>query len=179
MLNGFDIVYTDITITQRGFDYQNLRRLKAGYDAAMATKPDIVFNLIDLRAFPFCGTISYFVTPAGIDKVRTLVRNELEAGPSLEIDLFYQREINAGRLRAACVFPFLTSVNYDQADRSTITERKPISAEGLARRMARYSFFVDCDLSVASSALAPLTTQRTGDPHLNLLADIQRILTSP
>ena len=164
----FDIIYTDVSITARGYDYENLRKLKAGYDAAMSAKPDIGFKFINLFRFPFCGTISYFVTPAGFDKVRSLVHNELKnGGPSLEIDLLYQREINGGHLRAACIFPFITSVQYDHASASTITARGPNTAARLARRMARYSFFVDCDLSAANAILAPLTAQRANDRHLN------------
>jgi GR25 family glycosyltransferase involved in LPS biosynthesis len=176
-LDVFDIIYTDIIIAR--FDHRDIRKLKAAFDIAMASEPDIALQLVDLRGFPFAGTTSYFLTPAGISKVGALVGKEREAGPSLPIDLFYRREVNAGRLRAACIFPFVTSVDHSGA--STVTEQKPgasASAEIMASRMARYSFFVDRDLSVASAALAPLTAPTVGDRHLNLLADIYRILIS-
>jgi hypothetical protein len=187
-MQGMDIIYTDVRFTSRAFDYENLRKLKAGYDLAIATKPDVTFTFINLRAFPFGGTISYLVAPASINKVRALVHHELKAGPSLPIDLLYQREIHAGRLSAGCIFPFITSVNYDHSSASTIKKPTQPSAEGrerrspaerLARRMGRYLFFVECDLSAASASLAPLTAQRADDRHLNLLADIQRVLISP
>ena len=186
-MRDFDIVYTDLTLTSRAFDYGNLRRLKAAYDNAMAARPHVAFKLIELRAFPFCGTISYFVTPGGMRKVRALLEDELKAGPALPIDLFYQQEINAGNLKAACIFPFVTTVNFHHSGTSTIRndprpvdsqKPHPSQAEIIARKIGRYAFFVDCDLQQATTTLAPLLVQRAREPHLGLLADIQRILIS-
>ncbi len=170
----YDMVFTDIIVAAPHL--VTLHNLKASYDRAMVNAPDVQIGLIDLRNSNFAGANSYLVNPASLEKVRAAVGADWDAGPTLGVDMLYRREIQQGRLRAACIFPFLSRVHPTLAMESTIGVREVSAAYAMASDLLRLAFYVDADPAEISRELAKLKAPRAGDRHLDLLADIMRVL---
>ena len=112
--------------------------------------------------------------------VAGLLQGELSRaeGPSLPVDLFYRREVFAGRIRAACVFPFLSSIDLQLAQATnTIPGRDGPGAS--INDVLRSAFYVDCDIEGAHGILDRLAQPRGGDRHLELLLRIYRQMIGP
>lgn len=168
-LDQFDIVFTDVF----PFDTQavSLRKLKSAYDAA-TSGPTPRFGLIDLRGFGFGGTNSYFVNVKSLPKVLMAVNGGFLRGQGPQpIDLVFRRDIDAKILRGACVFPFISAVDVELGQASTIADRSELFSSNLLRQ----AFYVDCDLNSLKAFIAPLIARFDGDRHMDVLADIYRL----
>jgi hypothetical protein len=170
----YDLIFTDIIIAAPHL--LTLHNLKAAYDKAMAKAPDIALGVMDLRNSNFGGANSYFVNPASIDKVRTLVEADLASGPTLGVDMLYRREVQQGRLRAACVFPFISRVHLALATQSTIGTGVLSPAQSMASDLLRLIFYIEADPAEVARELAPLKAPKAADKHLDFLADIVRVM---
>ena len=165
----YDLIFTDV------FPWDpsalTLRKLKSGYDAAV-TDGGTRFNLIDLHGFNFGGTNSYLVNTKRLRNLLKAVNGFALRREKLEpMDLLYRRQINARNLRAACVFPFISAVDIDFGQTSTISQRDLL----LPSNLFRHAFYVDCDFARVSALLARLNERFAGDRQMSLLADIQRL----
>lgn len=170
----YDLVYTHVMIVPN--DVTAIGRLKTAWDETTKHSPP-AFGLFDLKGFWFAGAASYFVNPRSRAKVRALLQETL-VGAELRqpVDLLYRSAIWDGRLRGACVFPFLTTLSPEAAVTAQTRERDRATA---AVDLLTTAFYADLDLETAVRRAETLADDRT-DPHLDLLATILRgILASP
>jgi GR25 family glycosyltransferase involved in LPS biosynthesis len=172
MLAQYDLVFTDIIIAAPHIG--TLRHLKATYDQAMAKAPDIQFSVLDLRDSNFGGANSYFINPASAQRVSAILEAEYRAGPNTLLDMVYRREVQAGRLRAAVIFPFVSRVDLKLAADSAIGFHFQTQAQALASDIVRTCFCVEYDPQEVASALAPLTARK--DRQLDHLAGALRVM---
>jgi hypothetical protein len=177
LFERYDLVFTDIILGAP--DLISIRGLEAEFRRSHAAAPDVRLSLLDLRTANPVGTNSYFVNPASLEKVGAILRVQLDGGgPMIPLDWVYQREIQAGRLRAACVFPFLTSVHLKLASASQIRDDTPVWSSG--SDLLRYAFSLGCDIDEIRSAAAALRVKSRGDSHLDhLIRVIRLIISSP
>jgi len=145
-LDACDILYTDVSVPLRSDIYRMYKSMygkAVTYDDAGAIK-SVAFEVFNMKGMAYASAISYLVNRKSIGKLHDLCAAELARGPSLPVDLFYRQKVEEGALKAACLFPFVTSVNLDQVLQSSIDGdlHKPTA---VARLLGRYAFFVDCD----------------------------------
>jgi hypothetical protein len=132
--------------------------------------------LFDLRPLRFAATASYFVNPKSIDLVADTLSRQLAAGPTAPIDLYFRQEVNDGRLKAACIFPFLTSVDIDHTSTISVTDPSRV-----VLILLRSSFYVGRDLRKVSRIMRKVSEaspHKGVDAHLDLLAEIARYALS-
>ncbi len=147
---AFDLVFTHLTISTPPVG--PIPRLRRANAAATATAPDIDFRLMSLRGLNFRGAGSYFINPASLGKIRALLQRECAAGTTLQagIELLYRREVDAGRLRAACVFPFVSNIDPGLVSVSAAVARPG----GLQEELLRSEFYVDSEVKLSIPAIA-------------------------
>lgn len=167
MLDDHDMLFLDMSLpTALEFHAEARQR----YRNDIRRDPDgtaaqIRFSLVDFHA---CMA-SYLVNPRSIDLIRDLLAEELAAGASQPIDVFLRDKIAQGRLRARCLFPFVTSVRLDRVLASTIREDDPPRA-AIGLTLLRHSFFVECDHAATLALARQLLPTPDADPHHRLFA---------
>ena len=123
LFDRFDILFTDTFVSCH---IGLLKFLKTRFDATAAS-PNRPLRLNDLQVMDLAGQnfsclTSYAVGRKSIERVHALCRQELASGPRMPVDLFIRDCVNTGKLRAACVAPFVTSFELDEIAGSTIVE---------------------------------------------------------
>jgi hypothetical protein len=154
MFDRFDVIFTDIGGID---DFRVVRDLKQRYDEVVPLRGEQTFydklQLIDLARFNFAAMSSYVVGPAGADKLLAIYGKETKRGLTIPVDLVVKREVREGRLKAACFFPFLTSISLGGI--AATTSGRTVHDSFLMMALLRYSFFVNRDLDgAAGRALA-------------------------
>lgn len=164
-----DLIFTDVMMVSPAV--ATLRKLWVALGEAN-NGPSPLFRLIDLPGFQFAGANSYFVNRGSIGKVRALLHRELgkASKPTIPIDLLYRREVNAGRLKAVCIFPFISDV---MATPTTMIGRASVSE---IHRFYQRAFFIDSDVEATKAALAAEIPPDNGDKRLDILLDIHKAL---
>jgi GR25 family glycosyltransferase involved in LPS biosynthesis len=174
VFDQFDVLFTDTFVAPH---LGMLKFLKASFDELPATRPLALNDLkvVDLANQNFACTTSFVVGAKGIDRVLALYQQELALGPRAPLDLFLRSAVNAGQLRAGCLFPFVTSFDLDEVARSTLDERSEKTERPSVMVLAalRYSFFVDRDLATAQRHLDAATASARGkrDEHRALIGE--------
>lgn len=149
-LDKWDMLYTDVWVP---LDVEYIRELSALYRECTTSNPDGTlktverFTVLNLRRRVFASTVSYVVNKNSIKKIAAILAEAARGELKLPINLFYRQQIHQGRISAACIFPFVTSVNCRANLLSNITS----AADGkmqrsiLATTMLRNLFFLQCD----------------------------------
>ncbi len=117
------------------------------------------FRLFDLAEAFHAAFQSYIVGARSIDRVLALYRQEISGGIKVPVDIFIQQQVLAGKLRAACLFPFITSFRLEDVVNSTIADQGERASQPSAIVMAvlRYLFFLGCDLNHAKRTIDAAT----------------------
>jgi GR25 family glycosyltransferase involved in LPS biosynthesis len=168
MLDHFDIVFTETLVAP---DVMEIRELKQLFDKHRA---DETFMVRDITQTYYCGASSYLVGPKCRDRVLAAFRRGLDG--RLPNDLFIRQEARAGNLKLGCVFPFVTTVQFDE---ETTTRGRPNDAAWFSKRaidLLRYSFFVDRDFARPAKAIAAMRS--TADPHRDLIEAVLGFVVS-
>lgn len=156
----FDNVDVVVTETYVDRDLMLIRFLRRSYDQCIVKRGEFAsgrgYMMMNMANMNFAGLTSYIVHPAALDRVVDACRRELEKGPELPIDLFFRQMIHGRQWRAACVFPFLSTIRLEHAAETTIAGREQTAASALAMALLRYSFYVDRDLDAAAREFLPL-----------------------
>jgi GR25 family glycosyltransferase involved in LPS biosynthesis len=174
LFEQFDVLFTDIFVPPH---LGILKFLKQAVDGLPSTRPLKLSDLrvVDLADQNFACTTSFIVGAKSIDRVLALYQQEIALGPRAPLDLFLRSAANARQLRAACLFPFITSFNLDEVAGSTLHERgeKKVEPSVVALAALRYSFFVDRDLARARSYLdaATASARARRDEHRALIGE--------
>ena len=181
VFDQFDVVFTDIFVPPH---LGIVKFLKAAVDELPASRPLKLSDLkvVDLADQNFACTTSFVVGAKSIDRVLALYQQEIALGPRAPLDLFLRSAANARQLRAACLFPFITSFNLDEVAGSTLHARSERSVEPSVVVLAalRYSFFVDRDIAAARRYLDAATTAALTkrDEHRALIGDVLDFIVS-
>lgn len=161
----FDVLFTDTFVAPH---LGMLKFLKSSFDQLPSTRPLNLtdLKLVDLASQNFSCLTSYVVSPKATDRLLALYQQEIALGPRAPVDLFLRAAVNAGQLRAACLFPFVTSLDLEEVEKSTLDERSEKTSRPAVMVLAalRYSFFVDRDLKKAQCVLDGVT-KATSDEH--------------
>lgn len=184
LFDHFDIVFTDTFVD---CDLALLKGMKEAFDKTngIASRPLRIadFQIMDLSRRNFACTTSYVAGFRSLDRILALFRQELAVGPRTPIDLFIRDQVHAGKLRAACIFPFVTSLALEDIVGSMIDERSERLEKPSVMMFAalRYSFFLGRDLSHAKHEMdAVIKTRRSpADPHHELIVQAVDYVISP
>jgi hypothetical protein len=174
-IDDHDVLFTDMALP---VDFKFYREARIRYERQIrrpgnGTAPTIQFNF-----FPYIAcTASYLVNRRSIGLICDILGHELERGASDPIDVVLRGKVAEGKLRAKCLFPFITSVLPGKFA-NTVVRGARDQLSDLAVDLVRHSFFVDCD----RSATLRLAEQRLASPdagfHGRLLAVVLGFLTS-
>jgi GR25 family glycosyltransferase involved in LPS biosynthesis len=165
LFDQFDLVFTDTFVAPH---LGMLKFLKASFDDLPPARPVNLETLkvVDLANQNFSCLTSYVVSPKATDRLLALYQQEIALGPRAPVDLFVRGAVNAGQLRAGCLFPFITSFALDEVAKSTLDERSEKTERHgvMALAALRYSFFVDRDLKLAQHYLDEATRAASSKP---------------
>jgi hypothetical protein len=183
LFDHFDVLFTDTFIDS---SLGPLKAMKALFDK-IKVPSGRPMNLSDLQVMDlskqnFACLTSYVVGARSIERVLTLCRQEIAAGARTPVDLLVRQAVHTGKLRAACVFPFVTTFGLEEVIGSTIEEQverlgKP---SVMVFAVLRYSFFIGRDLAYAQRYLdaATRTGRRPTNAHHNLILQALEFLMS-
>jgi GR25 family glycosyltransferase involved in LPS biosynthesis len=173
ILDNMDIIFTDISIP---LDLVIIKALKNYFDSNVvknelsrvtSVKQYTVINLMDM---PFSGFTSYLINKNAISKMHNILKEEMEIGPRQPIDLFIRDKVRAGEIKAGCIFPFITSIQLDSINKTTIRGRYKSDLSILAVQLIRHSFFVECDWDKCNQLIAENFPPIKKDRHHVLLS---------
>src|SRR5579872_2330795 len=149
-----DLIFSDVFVPidcDRIAEYEQLMQAVTQFDEGARRETVSSLRLIDLRGRLWAATSSYVVADRSVDRVAGLLENELKIGPRGPVDLVLRQLVSSGALTAACVMPFLTSV--DLAGDFESTTRQGASAQvrsRVASNIVRQMFFVRPDWGTIS-----------------------------
>jgi hypothetical protein len=176
LLDQYDVLYLDMSVPT---DLDIIRMYKRIYDECTADAPDGSRVLKDVTVLPpervaFSVAASYLVNGHSLDKLDGIGRDHIAQGIRRPYDMFLRDHIRAGDLRAACLFPFLTSVAPDCYQGEDVHGRfKNLSALRLGV-LLRYSFFAGRDWPRCLGLLPAEWSCGIQDPHRNLIMAVLR-----
>jgi GR25 family glycosyltransferase involved in LPS biosynthesis len=181
MFDRFDVIFTDVGGID---DFRVVRDLKLRYDEIIPFRAEKSFydklQLIDLARFNFAAMSSYIVSPRGADRLLAIYGQEAKRGLTIPVDLVVKREVRQGRLRAACFFPFLTSIDIEGV--AGTTSGRTVHDSFVIMALLRYSFFVNRDLDgLAGKVLAEVMARvapGAGDRHHEFIMAIMSYVLS-
>jgi hypothetical protein len=182
LFDRFDILFTDLLAPPH---LGMLKGLKSVSDRLEMPPPQTLglgdLQVIDLAGQNFSCLTSYIVGANSIDRLLALYAGELRSGPTKPVDLFIRDCVHAGKLRAAFLFPFVTSFDLEEMAESTIVSGNnapPPSVVVLA--VLRYLFFADRDLSQAKRFLDSATKEnrRPTNPHHDMVVQALEFIVS-
>jgi GR25 family glycosyltransferase involved in LPS biosynthesis len=170
LFDRFDLIFTDTFVNCH---LGMLKSMKSAFDQSKSrsSRPLRLGDLqvIDLAQQSFACLTSYLVGVRSIDKILSLYQQEIASGLKTPVDLFIRDAVHAGKLRAACLFPFVTSFSLDDVRSSTLHEKNE-KPSVMVLAVLRHSFFVDRDLNAAKRYLDAATGRpRAEDAHHELI----------
>lgn len=183
-MDNWDLLYTDIWVP---VNLDLIRELSTLFSRCATIDPKNgalsvnQFTLIDLKGRIFASTVSYIVNRRSVQKITDLLAGAIAGGLTQSIDLFYRQQIHQGQLKAACLFPFVTSVNVRQNLLTNISDRSDadLLRSILTSTLLRNLFFVQCN----PSRLREITDEYLKFPELDdrakVLAAVSRFAGSP
>jgi GR25 family glycosyltransferase involved in LPS biosynthesis len=183
-LDKWDMLYTDVWVPP---DLQYIRELSALYRQCVALNPDGTlkevqrFTLLNLSRRMFASTVSYVVNKNSLNKIAAILAEAVQGELTMPIDLFYRQQIHQGRISAACVFPFVTSVNIRENLVSNISDTSDgnLQRSILSTTMLRNLFFLHCDPKGLQRLGAEYLRVDTVDARDQIISDILRFSVSP
>ncbi len=182
LFQRFDILFTDILAPpQLGM----LKALKSAFDRVeISGRPALRLSdlqVLDLAGQNFSCLTSYVVGVNAIDRMLALYAEEAKNGPSKPVDLFVRDCIGMGKLRAAFLFPFITSLRLEEIAGSTIGGSTPAANPSvIVLAVLRYLFFVNRDLAKAKAFLDAATKEnrRPKNPHHDMIVQALEFVMS-
>jgi GR25 family glycosyltransferase involved in LPS biosynthesis len=173
LFQRFDILFTDILAPPH---LGMLKALKGVFDRVeMSAKRAL--RLSDLQVFDLAGQnfsclTSYVVGANSIDRILALYGAEAQSDPTKPVDLFIRDGILSGKLRAAFLFPFITSLRLEEIAGSTIGGSfATANPSVIVLAVLRYLFFANRDSAKAKAFLDAVTKEnrRPTNPHHELI----------
>ncbi|MEO8666964.1 MAG: glycosyltransferase family 25 protein [Bauldia sp.] len=142
----FDVVFLDFIVAPDLYQIGLLRAASTkAFSKTLPERAPSDFAIIDGELVYFLGASSYIVNPDALRRLLKAFEAEWDAGVKLPVDHLFRREIRAGRLRAGCALPFVTTVGIAEAV-ATQSGRRDDPDLAVALALLRQSFFVERDL---------------------------------
>jgi GR25 family glycosyltransferase involved in LPS biosynthesis len=165
----------DILFTEQLVYLGDCETLKGKYDEVMLkwTRDSLSFSLIDYT----CCTSSYIVAPGSIRRVFDIFEESLATGVGVPIDILIRGKALEGKLRIACIFPFLTSILSSNVPERIIREERGVQTQ-LAYDLLRASFFIGRDMDSLTESAENILSGVKRDTHADLLTRIYRFALS-
>jgi hypothetical protein len=137
-------------------------------------------TLLDLSKNFYAAFSSYVVGLKSMNRVLSLYDEELSRGPLIPIDIFIQQQVQAGKLKAACTFPFLTSTRLQHMLQSTRGGSRQSNELPSVISMAvlQSLFFLDCDFDQAKEALVSAFAGHEPHPRDAIMGQILSFVLS-
>ena len=174
----FDIVFTDIGVP---FNVSEVRGLRTILDNARSNPSGSIdpsnVTILDLAGHTFYATSSYLVPAASVQKVLGIFRNEIDRGLTKPLDIFICDQVWEGKLRAACVAPFLTTVDLEVA--TTIESRHESLGYMELLGLLRRCFYVDNDFEYLFKRLDAVAAPQEDKVTAALSSLFSRALSCP
>jgi GR25 family glycosyltransferase involved in LPS biosynthesis len=173
VLDNFDIIFTDTCIP---FDLLDIREYKTLFDSSVEkdesgrTIAIKKIQFIDLKESYIASTSSFLVHKNAIAKLHNILQQEMKIGLHKPLDFFIRDKIREGLIRAACIFPFITSIRLDHLVTTTVSERSEHDLSLLALSLLRHSFFIECDWAKCNQLIVNHFIPNKQDIHQSLLA---------
>jgi GR25 family glycosyltransferase involved in LPS biosynthesis len=182
LFQRFDILFTDILAPPH---LGMLKALKSAFDRVeMSARRPLRLSdlqLIDLAGQNFSCLTSYVVGAKSSERMLALYAAEGEGGPTKPVDLFVRDCIGTGKLRAAFLFPFITSLRLEEIAGSTILGSTPAANPSvIVLAVLRYLFFVNRDIAKAKAFLNAATKEnrRPTNPHHDMIVQALEFVVS-
>jgi GR25 family glycosyltransferase involved in LPS biosynthesis len=119
---------------------------------------------LDLRNIPFFGTNAYIVNANAFEKVLACIDSGMPIDS--EYDIFLAKRVREGSLKAAVLFPFLTTLS-QHANASQI-QRQSVDTINLARNLFRNMMWVESNPASFSAGMQVLDQAVAGSGHEQL-----------
>ena len=132
----------------------------------------------DISGNPFGGATSYVVNHASREKIVALLDEQIAAGPNLPIDMVFRILANAGRLKALCTIPFLTTIESDSINDSTIIGRRQDSDSAMAFYALRNFFYVARDDAQLMGLMRAMNGRLADPDYLGPMLEVFRFALS-
>jgi GR25 family glycosyltransferase involved in LPS biosynthesis len=162
-LEHCDILFTDMFVQAHTHVIRTFLQALPDADGQLGSSK--VYQLFDVRHFYVAGANSYFVSPGGARRVLDVFRQEIKEAPDLPYDFYLRTLASSGRLRMACVVPFLTSVRFEEP--STIGTRHLRSGTRALHALLRYTFYTDRELASVRPRMEELTASPRAEADAN------------
>jgi len=146
-LVDYDLLYTEVSIP---IDRPHIRDLALRFHKNIILNEDGTiksvknFSVLPLKDRIFSGTVSYMVNKNSIAKVASILEEAAHTEITMPIDLYFRENIRAGRIKAGCLFPFVTTVDLKLNKSSTVelSPRKNLETSIFASALLRNLFYV-------------------------------------
>ena len=170
MFSGFsqvaewDLIFTDLYFHPPLTPYQFVdcrNRIREFEEQKKAC----LFSLFGIR---FTGTTSYFVNQKSIPKLHGLLESGLKQ--NLTIDLFINKMVQQGELKAYVTLPFLSTISLHNEDSDVGKQGPNLQALNLHRR----SYYIDANLSELHQQAVEQAAQLDSDDHLGIYLESMR-----
>ncbi len=135
-------------------------------------------NLYDADDIYHFGATAYLVTPAGRAVLSGLLQHALDNGPTLPIDMWFNKMCHERQIRAAVVAPFLVTPTLASYADSTLVGRAAAPEESVGMNALRRMFFAGPWEPIEDYAHDWVRTRHSDDPQLHLLTTLFMKLTA-
>lgn len=148
------------------------RPARNGDDAVAPRSPIGGIDILEGRHLYNWGAVAYLVTPRGLRTLPSLLREMLETGLATSIDIAFNQLVQAGRLSAAVLSPFLATADLASHARTTIEDRAQRPENDVLGGALRRLFFAGPIDGLTEFAAPWRHAPLTDDGELRLLADL-------
>lgn len=180
----FDIVFTDMLIPPTPPALEPFLRQMTAF---MST------NAYTLIAGTYWGCMSsYIVNATSVGRLTTLLRQEVERGISLPVDVYVARLVAEGTIRVGCIFPFITALRFPYPNTrdttglaSTVMRPGDTAARRIVFEASQAAFYVEADRRALLRALSVVSgreleaERRALQVALMTLADAEKAMRRP
>jgi len=179
VLGDYDMLYTEVFVP---IDRRHVRDLSLRYRQNMIFNEDGSvksvknFSVLPLKDRVFAGTVSYIVNKNSIAKVASILEEAVRSEIPTPIDLYYRQKTQEGRIKAGCLFPFVTTVDLklNQASNIEVSPRKNLENSLFANTLLRNLFYVHSNPTELLAACESVLGHDPMDDHDKVLAGIYR-----
>lgn len=166
LMDEYDVLFLDTYINSALPSV--LRSAKTLFDRSIIRDAEGAILKVNLTLCPYeAATASYLVRRDSIPKLLAIYEQAFADGLHDPVDFLLSKRGADGSLRVACIFPFLTSVRFDEM--STISDHSEARQRLLAINILRHSFFIERDIGKLLDLAATLPPANGNDQHQQLL----------
>jgi len=159
-LENWDIVFTSTFVPSNAAIIKNYKHILDGIGRNGKTN----VSLLNAKDLYYACTDSCLYSLEGMLKIAGILRQHVNEGIRIPVDLLLRRHIRSGKIRAAIVVPFISTV--DNACAKTITGRYTSESSQSFWIILRNSFYIERDFDVLEAAMPP----HPDDRHARLLS---------